>query len=766
MADKIRGITIELNGDSTGLMKAVKQVNGSLRQTQAALKDVNKLLKLDPGNTTLLAQKQDYLKKAISDTSKKLEEEKKVLEELKKSGDSDKTVEQQRALERQIAETTQRLDGLKQEAKEFGSVATQQFKLVGDKIKDVGKGITDVGKGMTTHVTAPIMAVGAASMAAFSEVDAAMDTIVVKTGASGKALEDMQAIVGNLATSIPVSFEEAGTAVGEVNTRFGVTGEELEKLSGKFLKFAQINGTDVNSTIDATQKSMAAWGIQADQTGEYLDTLNKVGQNTGISMDTLNSAMASNAETFQQMGMGAADAATFLGQVEMSGVDTSAALKGMQTAMKNAAKEGKSLPEALAELQTVMTGSASDTDKLNAAIEFFGAKAGPQMFNAMQNGTVSLNDFGAALTDNFGSVEQTFDATLDPVDEMTTAMNDLKLAGAGLGESLQSVLAPVLEQVADKIRDLREWWEWLSPAMQETIVKVGLVAAAIGPLLVIIGTVISTISTIVGAIGGAIGIFSTLSAAFTAAGGAAGIFTAAIAVITGPIGIAVAAVAALIAIGVALYKNWDEVKAKAAELAQAISEKWEEIKKVVSDAIENVKTTVSNGIDAAKQKVETTLDGIRQAFKDKLDAAKKVVTDTVDGIKKAFNFEWKLPDLKLPHIKYELKDVPVLGRIPDPTTLRVEWYKKAMQNGMILNGATIFGAANGRLLGGGEAGAEAVVGVNSLMSMIKSAVGETINYGGVNVVVYGAPGQDVEELADIISDRINAQVASRKAVFA
>ncbi len=89
-----------------------------------------------------------------------------------------------------------------------------------------------------------------------------------------------------------------------------------------------------------------------------------------------------------------------------------------------------------------------------------------------------------------------------------------------------------------------------------------------------------------------------------------------------------------------------------------------------------------------------------------------------------------------------------------------------MQSGMILNGATIFGAANGRLLGGGEAGAEAIVGVNSLMSMIKSAVGDTVNYGGVNVVVYGAPGQDVEELADIISDRINAQVASRRAVFA
>lgn len=693
MADKIRGITIELNGDSTGLMKAVKQVNGSLKQTQSALKDVNKLLKLDPGNTQLLAQKQDYLKKAISDTSKKLEEEKKLLDELQRSGDSDKTVEQQRALERQIAETSSKLDGLKKEAKEFGNVASQQFGLAAAKIKEVGAKVTEVGKGMTTHVTAPIMAIGAASMVAFSEVDAAMDTIVVKTGASGDALKEMQDIVGELATTIPVSFEDAGTAVGEVNTRFGATGEELEKLSAKFLKFAQINGTDVNSTIDATQKSMAAWGIQADQTGEYLDTLNKVGQNTGISMDALNSAMASNAETFQQMGLGAADAANFLGQIEMSGVDTSAALKGMQTAMKNAASEGKSLPEALAELQSVMNSSKSDTDKLNAAIEFFGSKAGPQMFNAMQNGTVTLNDFGAALTDNFGSVEQTFDATLDPVDTMTTAMNDLKLAGAELGGSIQSVLAPVLEQVAEKLKELRQWWEALDPAMQENIVKVGLVVAAVGPLLVIIGSAISAIGTVVGAIGGVV------------------------AVLGGPLTVAIAAA---VAAGVLLYQNWDTIKEKATEMLDKVKGAFDELKTKVI----NVKDTIVTNVSALVTKVKELI--------------------------------------KLPHFK-------ISGEFginpPRAPSFSIDWYAKAMQNGMILNGATIFGAANGRLMGGGEAGPEAVVGVNSLMSMIKSAVGETINYGGVNVVVYGAPGQDVAELADIISDRINQKVASRKAVF-
>ena len=131
------------------------------------------------------------------------------------------------------------------------------------------------------------------------------------------------------------------------------------------------------------------------------------------------------------------------------------------------------------------------------------------------------------------------------------------------------------------------------------------------------------------------------------------------------------------------------------------------------------------------------------------------------------NFEWKLPDLKLPHIKYDLITVPVLGRIPDPTSLHVEWYAKAMQQGMFLDGPTIFGAANGHLLGGGEAGREVVVGASSLYDMIRAAVGSTTNnYGGNNVYVYGAPGQDVHELAMEIADIIHADVQTKGAVWA
>lgn len=106
------------------------------------------------------------------------------------------------------------------------------MKEEGYKIKEVGDKTTEVGKGLSTHVTAPIVAIGAASLSAFNGVD----IIVQKTGASSKALKEKQNSMKTLATSIPTDFETAGAAIGEVNTRFRLTGQKLEELSRKFIK--------------------------------------------------------------------------------------------------------------------------------------------------------------------------------------------------------------------------------------------------------------------------------------------------------------------------------------------------------------------------------------------------------------------------------------------------------------------------------------------------------------------------------------------------
>lgn len=562
MSDRIKGITVEIGGDTTNLSKSLESVNKSIHTTQSQLRDVSTLLKLDPGNTELLKQKQEYLNTAIGETETKLKKEK---EALQAAHDTEGyPPDKMQALEREVVSTTEQLTKLKNEVKDFGSIASQQFKVAGEKIQDAGSKISSAGSGLTKNITAPIAAIGTASIAAFNSVDAGMDIVTQKTGATGDALTDMQNRVKDLATTIPTDFETAGSAVGEVNTRFGLTGDALETLSGQFIKFASLNNTDVSTSVDNVQKVLAAFGLSTDNAASVLDTLNAVGQATGISMDTLASSMSNNAAAFQQMGFSAYDSAQFLGECEVSGTDVSAVMTGLKKALKNASDEGVPLSQALSEVQDSMKNASSDTDGLATAIDLFGSKSGPAIYNACQTGALSFTDLSSTMSDFTGNVDQTFTDTLDPVDQFTTTLNQLKLTGADVGNSLMVVLVPILQQLSEWLKQLSSFWNSLSPGMQDCIIKILLIAAAIGPLLVGVGKVVTAIGSIVSGIGTAIGWFSSLSTTITNMGG---IFAA----LTSPVGLAIAAIAAVIAIVALLITHWDEVKEVAGNCWSAIT---------------------------------------------------------------------------------------------------------------------------------------------------------------------------------------------------
>ncbi|HGD1861102.1 TPA: phage tail tape measure protein [Streptococcus agalactiae] len=577
MANRIKGITVEIGGDTTGLDKALKGVNSTIKSTQSQLRDVNRLLKLDPSNAKLLAQKQQLLQKEISETSNKLNALKEADKQAKVQLENGELGQDKYdALQREIIETENNLKSLQEEAKKVPSALSVSMKETGDKIKEVGDKTTEVGKGLSTHVTAPIVAMGAASLKAFNDVDAGMDIIVQKTGASGKALNEMQTSMKNLATSIPTDFETAGAAIGEVNTRFGLTGKKLEELSGKFIKFAQLNNTDVSTAIDNTQKVISAFGLKAEGAGALLDTMNAVGQRTGISMDTLAKSMVTNSAALQQLGFSASDAANFLGNVEMSGADTSQVMTGLTKALANATANGKPMKEALKEIQDSMVNASSETEGLQAAYELFGKRAGGAIYQACKNGSLSFEELGTSLRDNIGNVDSTFNETLDPIDKFQTSLNSLKIVGADVGNSLMSVLAPMLTKFSAMMKSLNEKWNSLSPGMQDAIVKIALIAATVGPVLVVIGKVITAVGTITSALGGLIGLLGGTATATTAvgvAGGASAAGTAAAGTAAGGaavgfgalnvsllpiIGIIAAIIAAVVAI-IAIIKNWGAI---------------------------------------------------------------------------------------------------------------------------------------------------------------------------------------------------------------
>lgn len=813
---RIKGITIEIGGDTTKLQTALKGVDKSLKTTQSNLKDINKLLKLDPGNTELLTQKQKNLKTAISDTKTRLQELKAAQSQVSKG-----TAEWD-SLQREIIATEQDLKSLKKEYSDFGSVAKQKLEAVGGKMKEVGGKFQEVGAGLTKNVTVPIAAVGAASLAAFKEVDNGADIIVKKTGATGKAAEELQGIMENLATTIPTDFETAGTAIGEVNTRFGLTGTELEKLSGQFIKFAQLNDTDVSSSIDSVQKALAAFGLDASAAEGLLDTLNATGQATGISMDTLTSGLVTNGVAFQEMGLDINQATTLMGQLETSGVDSTKMMAGFRKALKNAAKDGKPMNQALAEMQKAIMDDTSATGGLTAAYELFGG-AGDQVYAAVKNGTLDFQALATAAAESGGSVSTTFEETLDPMDKFKTTLNNLKIVGAELGGTLMEVLAPILEKVGEVVQTLKEKWDGLSPSQQDMIVKIGLIAAALGPVIVLIGTLITSIGTIVGVIGT---LFS-------------------------PIGLIVAAIGGVVAAGVYLYKHWDQIKEKAKQLKEkvskawtdlktkvgeaaanmkekvstawsniktATSEKWDSIKGKISDTWTNIKSTVSEKVSSLKadvsekwstikSTVSEKLSGMKSDASEKWSTIKSTVTDKVNDIKSSlsdkwgtikstmsekfggmvttagdkfgdikekmsgkieaardaisaaiekikgfFNFSWSLPSIKLPHFSITGSFSLAPPSIPH---ISVEWYKKAYDNPWLFTSPTVVG---GKGFGDGGGSGEIVYGRDALMRDIAQAKGGD----EITINVYAPDGMNINQLADRVQAKL-AQAQQRKA---
>lgn len=365
----------------------------------------------------------------------------------------------------------------------------------------IGKGLTAAGTAITAATTGLI----GGSFAAWKEVDEAADTIAIKTGAVGDNLNSMQEIMKDIAGEIPVSFQEAGDAVGEVNTRFGSTGDELKDLSKQFVKFSKLNGTSVSGSIDKVSKAMAAFGMDTDQASSFLDDLNVVGQNTGVNVDTLAEQVAKNAASFKEFGMTAGDAANFLGECDKNGLDATAAVTGLRTAMKKSADDGKTLNSSLTDFSALMKSNSSDADKQAAAYELFGSRAGAAIYNAFNNGTMSMATFTESLGDTAGSVSTTFDTILDPTDQMTSVMNDLKSVGADLFSVLGELLVPILEHLRDDVKGLKEWWDGLDEGTKETIGKFIEFAMVAGPVLTVVGKLGGGFSSLLGHLTGGSG---------------------------------------------------------------------------------------------------------------------------------------------------------------------------------------------------------------------------------------------------------------------
>jgi ElaB/YqjD/DUF883 family membrane-anchored ribosome-binding protein len=281
-----------------------------------------------------------------------------------------------------------------------------------------------------------------------------------------------------------------------------------------------------------------------------------------------------------------------------------------------------------------------------------------------------------------GSVSNTFETTLSPMDEWQMTLNELKLTGAELGSTLGEILLPILKDVGDIVQTLREKWESLTPEQQKMIETIAIIAAVVGPVISMLGTLIMTIGGLITSVG---------------------VITATLGISTAAFGGIIAVIAAVIAIIVLCITHWDEIKAA--------------VKQFAEDAvayITKLKDEIGTKFEEIKNKISEKLSEIKAKFTEKFDEIKAKVKGVIDDIKGFFeNLKLKIPKIELP----SLPKFKIVGEFslnpPSAPHIEVEWNAKAMNNPYLFTTPTLFGA--------GEAGAEVMYGKNNLMKDIATA---------------------------------------------
>lgn len=470
--------------------------------------------------------------------------------------------------------------------KKFGDVAK--------KADNISNGLSSVGKGFSTYVTAPLTALGTASVLAFNAVDDGMDKIITTTGAMGAKAEDLENVYKNVGKTIPDTFDNISSAVGDVSARFNATGDQLQAMSEDFLKFSRVNKTDVATSVQLVSRAMGDAGIPAEQYKSVLDQLTKASQTSGISIESLTENLTKYGAPMRALGFDTQESIAIFAGWEKAGVNTEIAFSGMKKAISNWASEGKDSREEFKKTLQAIGETPDIATATSMAIEVFGQKAGPDLADAIKGGRFSYEEFLAVIEGSDGTLDNTFNSILDAGDKFQLSFQKMQQAGADLGETILNVLAPMLETAAQKVSDLGEWFSNLDQGQQEFIVKIGMVAAAIGPLLLILGGLAGAVSNVAGlfATGGILnGALGSASAAFgLGAEGAVGMGSS-LAALTGPVAIVVAVIAGLVAILVGAWQSSETFRS-------SVSGAFESIKNTAQDAFGRISEALGPAMES------------------------------------------------------------------------------------------------------------------------------------------------------------------------
>lgn len=643
MAGRIQGITVEIGGDTIKLQTALKGVNTEIRNTQSQLKDVDKLLKLDPGNTELLAQKHRLLGDAVKETKEKLETLKTAAEQAEQAlKDGAITQDQYDGLQREIVETEQKLKSLEEQAKQSGT-ALQNIAAKGEKLKTVGDNISNVGTKLLP-VTAGVVGLGTAAVKTAADFDSAMSKVAAVSGATGKDLDALRDKAREMGSKTKFSASEAAEAMNYMSMAGWKTEDMLSGIEG-VMNLAAASGEDLATTSDIVTDALTAFGLSAKDSGHFADILAAASSNANTNVSMMGETFKYCAPIAGALGFSAEDTAEAIGLMANAGIKGSQAGTALRTIMNNLSGDVKicgssigevtvattnadgsmrDLSDILADCRTAFSG-LSESEKAAAAESLVGKNAMSGFLALMNAGEADINKLSSAI-DNCDGCAAGMAETMN--DNLAGQLTILKSQLQELAISFGELLMPAIRTIVGWIQKFVDWLNSMDEGTRKVIVTIALVAAAIGPVLIIVGKVLSAIGTIMT-------IIPKLAGVINAAKGVIAAFNAVCA--ANPYVLIIAAIVALVAAFIYLWNNCEEFRQFWIDLWESIKEiavaVWEALKEFFMAAWEAIKTTAVTVWNAIKDFFTGLWEGIKNIFTTVVNAISTFLTNAWNAIK-------------------------------------------------------------------------------------------------------------------------------------
>lgn len=731
---KIKGITIELGGDTTKLDKALEGSEKQSKNLQGELRGINTLLKFDPSSVELITQKQQVLSEAIETTKSKLKTLEQAQVQVQQQFEKgDITAEQYRSFQREIVSTQKKLSDLENQQEQLNSVLNQAesaYSSLTNKISSQENELSSLKKEYTN--------------------------VILEFGETSKEAQDLAKKITDLSSELNDSksrLKNAENAAEDLSKSLKEANDSAKDTDGYTMAkdvLSDLASNVIQGVIDGIGNVISALGELPAATEEYRSMMAKLEGSTktfGYSVD-FSREQFDNFYSYLGDNQMATNAITNLMGI---GTSTESISKLAEGAIGVWASYGDSIPiesltEAINETITVgkVTGTMADSinwakvsqDELKTALS--GNSEAQKAFNAaLAEGEAVEDAFNAALattTDSqeradivaqflnatYGESKKTYDEMTGSIQNSKNAENELQETQAKLAESIEpmqtaftnlktqalELLLPIVEKISQLFQDLGKWMEE-NPAKAE-ILK----GALIG------------IATALGILAGALAISNLITMVQKA------FALLNVTMLANPIVLIVAAISGLVVAFIYLWNNcesfrkfwinlWEKIKSSFNKAVESTKKGIQSVK----DYFGNLKDNISTKVNNIKDTVTNVFNKIKTAITSPIEKARDTVKSVVDKIKGFFNFSVSLPKIKLPHFSisprgWQVGDL-LKGSIPK---LGIEWYEK----GAILKKPTIFGTNGNNVMVGGEKATEAIAPISELLKYVKLGVDESL----------------------------------------